>query len=93
MALLKGKVKFWELPVNWLIVFFGNLAGMLCYVAFIGEQASQISIRVPTDVFSALFRTICHTGDDLLLPVSLGRQDHSGLGGMSVEGYRLQLPR
>lgn len=38
MAIMKGKLKLWELPVNWLIVFFGNLAGMLCYVAFIGES-------------------------------------------------------
>lgn len=36
MALMKGRIKMWELPVNWLIVFFGNLAGALTYVAFLG---------------------------------------------------------
>lgn len=36
MTCLKKKTKLWELPVNWIIVFFGNLAGVLCYLAFIG---------------------------------------------------------
>jgi formate/nitrite transporter FocA (FNT family) len=38
MALMKGRIKVWELPVNWLIVFFGNLAGALCLDAFMGER-------------------------------------------------------
>lgn len=37
MALIKRRIRVWELPVNWAIVFFGNLAGALCYVAFMGE--------------------------------------------------------
>lgn len=39
MSLMRGKIKTWQLPVNWLIVFFGNLAGALCYVAFMGKPA------------------------------------------------------
>lgn len=37
MALMKGRIKAWEIPVNWLIVLVGNLAGALSYVAFIGR--------------------------------------------------------
>ena len=37
MALIKGRIKIWELPINWLIVFFGNLAGSLCTDAFLGR--------------------------------------------------------
>jgi formate/nitrite transporter FocA (FNT family) len=39
MALIKRRIKVWELPLNWLIVFCGNLAGALCYVAFMGMLA------------------------------------------------------
>lgn len=44
MALLRRRIKTWELPVNWLIVFFGNLAGALCYVAFMGTLIPLFSI-------------------------------------------------
>ncbi|GMK57966.1 hypothetical protein CspeluHIS016_0408000 [Cutaneotrichosporon spelunceum] len=37
MALIRRRIKFWELPFNWLIVFFGNLAGVLCYIAFMAH--------------------------------------------------------
>lgn len=37
MAALRGKIKVWAVLVNWLIVLFGNLAGALCYVAFMGK--------------------------------------------------------
>ena len=37
MALVRRRIKVWELPLNWLIVFFGNLAGVLCYVAFMAH--------------------------------------------------------
>jgi formate/nitrite transporter FocA (FNT family) len=38
MTCLKKKTKLWELPVNWIIVFFGNLAGALSFVAFLGKS-------------------------------------------------------
>jgi formate/nitrite transporter FocA (FNT family) len=37
MAWMKGRVRFWEIWVNWLIVFFGNLAGALTFVAFLAH--------------------------------------------------------
>lgn len=39
MALMKGRIKVWELPLNWIIVFFGNLAGALCFTAFMGQHS------------------------------------------------------
>jgi hypothetical protein len=50
MALLKGRISAWELPVNWLLVLFGNLAGALTYVAFLGELPPdflQLSYWIP----------------------------------------------
>lgn len=38
MSLMRGKVKAWQVPLNWLIIFFGNLAGALCCVAFMGAS-------------------------------------------------------
>lgn len=37
MAWMKGRVSFWEIPVNWIFVFFGNLAGALTFVAFLAH--------------------------------------------------------
>lgn len=39
MALVRGKVKAWQVALNWLIVFFGNLAGALCTVAFMAHYS------------------------------------------------------
>lgn len=39
MALIRGRIKVWELPVNWFIVFWGNLAGALCYLAFMAHYS------------------------------------------------------
>lgn len=39
MALMRGKVKAWQVSLNWLIVLFGNLAGALCCVAFMGHYS------------------------------------------------------
>ena len=41
MCCLKRKTKLWELPVNWIIVFFGNLAGALSFVAFLGKSMTS----------------------------------------------------
>lgn len=47
MALLKRRIKAWELLINWIVVFFGNLAGALCYVAFMGECKGNCSRSRP----------------------------------------------
>jgi formate/nitrite transporter FocA (FNT family) len=39
MTTVTRKTKAWQFPVNWVIVFFGNLAGMLCYVAFLAHYS------------------------------------------------------
>ncbi|OCF30508.1 hypothetical protein I316_07836 [Kwoniella heveanensis BCC8398] len=39
MTTLKRRTKLWELPVNWIIVFFGNMAGGLSYVAFLAHYS------------------------------------------------------
>jgi hypothetical protein len=39
MTTLNRRTKVWQFPVNWIIVFFGNLAGMLCYVAFLAHYS------------------------------------------------------
>jgi formate/nitrite transporter FocA (FNT family) len=49
MSTLKGRTKLWELPVNWIIVFFGNLAGALCFVAFMGKLPSPTVNRFPLE--------------------------------------------
>lgn len=38
MAVARGSVKLWELPINWLLVMFGNLGGVLLYAALMGES-------------------------------------------------------
>lgn len=42
MSTLKGRTPFWGLLANWTVVFFGNLAGALFYVAFMGEPNSSL---------------------------------------------------
>lgn len=36
MAAINGRIKYWEIPVNWIIVFFGNLTGVLVYAELLG---------------------------------------------------------
>ncbi|WWC68371.1 uncharacterized protein I206_102296 [Kwoniella pini CBS 10737] len=43
MTSIKKRTKLWELPVNWLIVFFGNMAGALTYVAFLAHYSKLYS--------------------------------------------------
>lgn len=63
MALLKRRIRVWELPVNWLIVFFGNLAGALTFVAFLGESyclrchSSRIRLADSQAHWSGLYNT------------------------------------
>lgn len=37
MAALNGRIRVWEIPVNWILVFFGNLCGVLIYIELLGE--------------------------------------------------------
>jgi len=43
MAVLKRVVPFWSLCVNWLIVFFGNLAGSLFFAAILTRYTGIVS--------------------------------------------------
>ncbi|RSH93682.1 hypothetical protein EHS25_006329 [Saitozyma podzolica] len=53
MALMKGRIKVWELPLNWLIVFFGNLAGALCLDAFMVHYSGLMTSTMTTIAQSA----------------------------------------
>lgn len=64
MALLKRRIKVWELPLNWFLVFFGNLAGALCFTAFMGKSPKQNHVLLPT--VSALQRPVHSCHEDLL---------------------------
>ncbi|RSH84226.1 uncharacterized protein EHS24_005735 [Apiotrichum porosum] len=48
MAALRGKIKVWAVLVNWLIVLFGNLAGALCYVAFMAHYSGLYTPALQT---------------------------------------------
>lgn len=37
MAAINGRIKYWEVPLNWLIVFFGNLTGVLVYAELLAQ--------------------------------------------------------
>lgn len=41
MAALNGRIKIWEIPVNWIIVFFGNLSGALVYAILMGRLVAR----------------------------------------------------
>ncbi|KAJ3516431.1 hypothetical protein NLJ89_g1132 [Agrocybe chaxingu] len=43
MAVLKGALPWWSLPVNWIIVFFGNLTGSLFFAAVLVHYTGIIS--------------------------------------------------
>ncbi|KAF9051227.1 Formate/nitrite transporter [Hymenopellis radicata] len=43
MAVLKGAVPWWSLPVNWIIVTFGNLIGSLFFAAILVHYSGIIS--------------------------------------------------
>ncbi|KIM40176.1 hypothetical protein M413DRAFT_73294 [Hebeloma cylindrosporum] len=43
MAVAKQAVPWWSLPVNWVIVFFGNLAGSLFFAAILVHYTGIVS--------------------------------------------------
>ncbi|KAK7692849.1 hypothetical protein QCA50_004484 [Cerrena zonata] len=43
MAILKGAIPWWSLPLNWVIVFFGNLVGSLFFAAVLTKYSGIIS--------------------------------------------------
>ncbi|KAJ7703103.1 putative formate/nitrite transporter [Mycena rosella] len=45
MAVLKGAIPWWSLPLNWLIVFFGNLTGSLFFAAVLVHYSGIISVE------------------------------------------------
>lgn len=38
MAACKRSIRAWEVPLNWTLVTFGNLAGVLLYAALLGKS-------------------------------------------------------
>ncbi|KAH9485458.1 putative formate transporter [Psilocybe cubensis] len=44
MALAKRAIPWWSLPVNWIIVFFGNLAGSLFFAAILVHYSGIVSV-------------------------------------------------
>ncbi|GJE97408.1 formate/nitrite transporter family protein [Phanerochaete sordida] len=42
MAIIKGAIPFWSLPLNWIIVTFGNLVGSLFFAAIITKYSGVI---------------------------------------------------
>lgn len=78
MAALHGRVKVWEIPVNWMLVFFGNLAGGLTFVAFLGESCNPpfvlCSRNRPLVGLVQWSRHLC------VLSVGCCLQDEPGLG-------------
>ncbi|KAF8161173.1 Formate/nitrite transporter [Crassisporium funariophilum] len=45
MAIAKGAIPWWSLPVNWIIVFFGNLAGSLFFAAILVHYTGIVSVE------------------------------------------------
>jgi len=45
MAAMKGAIPLWSIPVNWLIVFFGNLVGSLFFGAILVKYSGIISLE------------------------------------------------
>ncbi|THV02340.1 putative formate/nitrite transporter [Dendrothele bispora CBS 962.96] len=43
MAILKGAIPWWSLPVNWIIVTFGNLVGSLFFAAILVKYSGIVS--------------------------------------------------
>ncbi|KAI5116674.1 hypothetical protein M0805_003315 [Coniferiporia weirii] len=44
MAFFKGAVPWWSIPVNWIIVLFGNLCGSLFFAAVLVKYTAVISV-------------------------------------------------
>ncbi|KAI0785519.1 Formate/nitrite transporter [Abortiporus biennis] len=54
MAVLKGAIPWWSLPLNWLIVTFGNLVGSLFFAAILVRYTGIISTE-PYITFAQTF--------------------------------------
>lgn len=35
MSPIKGRVRLWQVVLNWLVIFFANLTGVLCFVGLV----------------------------------------------------------
>ncbi|OAX43181.1 putative formate/nitrite transporter [Rhizopogon vinicolor AM-OR11-026] len=57
MAVLKGAIPWWSIPVNWIIVFFGNLAGSLFFVAVLAKSDGLVT----SDPYASYIRTFVVT--------------------------------
>jgi len=44
MAVLKRRIPWWSLPLNWFIVFWGNMAGSLFFAAVLTKYSAVVSI-------------------------------------------------
>lgn len=44
MGIMKRVIPWWSLPYNWLIVFFGNLAGSLFFAALLTKFSGVVSV-------------------------------------------------
>ncbi|KDR75807.1 hypothetical protein GALMADRAFT_1331264 [Galerina marginata CBS 339.88] len=53
MAVAKRAVPWWSLPLNWLIVFFGNLAGSLFFAAILVHYSGIVS----ADPYASFIKT------------------------------------
>jgi len=53
MALAKRAIPWWSLPVNWIIVFFGNLAGSLFFAAILVHYSGIVS----ADPYASFIKT------------------------------------
>jgi formate/nitrite transporter len=54
MAVLKGVVPWWSLPLNWLLVTFGNLVGSLFFAAVLVHYSGVLS-TTPYDTYVVAF--------------------------------------
>ncbi|KAI0047516.1 Formate/nitrite transporter [Auriscalpium vulgare] len=54
MALIKRRIPWWSLPLNWLVVTFGNLVGSLFFAAILVKYSGIIS-TAPYDSFVKTF--------------------------------------
>ncbi|EIM79884.1 Formate/nitrite transporter [Stereum hirsutum FP-91666 SS1] len=54
MAAIKGAIPWWSIPLNWLVVTFGNLTGSLFFAAILVKYSGIIS-TAPYDTFVQTF--------------------------------------
>jgi len=61
MAIMKGVVPWWSLPVNWIIVTFGNLVGSIAFGALLVKYSGIVS----TDPYLSYIKTFAiHKASD-----------------------------